>query len=247
MDVLEFVNTRYPNQKFTKESIFYRHIRAEYVVDKKNGVFFIEGNPNSVGEINNIYNNNEDILAKSLEEPGLAVMTAPTRLCNGVKRPLTVSIKLDDILETDGKIYPYNCAGSEFWYLTIPKEDKIPVQIYSGSNYLAELGFLYNKIKDNQNIVEYLQEWEHGTDKLFEMHFSKRINNEFIEPINVGYTINNETLELKRIGSHPTLPGNQLRDLTITYVLIEHPDITQIMYPDQTMENVSTFLRNNCK
>jgi hypothetical protein len=268
MDVIKTVNSTYGTE-FTPKSKFYRWQHPYYFLDMKGELFFVAGNPNSAAEIENIYINGKPriIRANNLKDPGLGVLDCFSTSF-GAEGNLNLEMMLGDVLDIGGRLYSYQMAGPNVWYLTIPKGETIPVKINKGNLEVAKLGVAYNRalrdlgIDSHIYLRDFIQDGE--PRKAF---FSKRMNGlpqppissleyylEGLKPrrsevvlqddafVNIGVKPAPTKIRVSNLKAKGKLDPKKVTSCLVLNVLLRHPEIKTIEGDKDVAEYLRPFL-----
>lgn len=230
--------------KLTEESEFFRVMQPYFIVGKTDdGKYLIRGNPDSITNVFDPYDNKNKKRASALADPGINVTDFPSEeyLSHG---SLTIKVRLGDLIKQDGKIY-FDCASSasSAWYLTIPKEKLIPVAIHSGLEYEAELGILYNNQLQNIPGEVDVYEWGFEPENYYKAVFHKKTgedeNTRYKIVCDLFFELTEEKLILKSVqtDSGDKKYEENIRNAIILRILMKHPEIKEV-------ESVFPFPKN---
>ena len=101
------------------KSVLYRYSLIEYLDKLEDGSTIINANPSATEMVEDVYGSGHILMASSFG-PGLSFTIQPEEEFNSEEHTL-VSVKLGDVLEQGGKIYPDKSTYTlNAYYLTIP-------------------------------------------------------------------------------------------------------------------------------
>ncbi|MBI5391236.1 hypothetical protein HZB02_07135 [Candidatus Woesearchaeota archaeon] len=259
MDILTFVNQRYTwrEKPFTRDTLFYRWQSPIFTLDEKEGRFYIAGNPCSGSPIFDIYaakrkDRSKSIRGKSLADPGIGVTDCFVGDYS-THGTLNLQMRLGDVLDVGGKIYPYDLAGPNEWYLTIPQGQTVSVIPHACQSKvsefdlqpvtLAKLGVAYNRVTAGLGFLCInVCNWQDEHHENFKAKLYEKEGIDWTETSSLEYEIKSGRMVIRGQTHHSTMDSSVIGSALLSRMMLKHPEQTQICAPKHIADYLSPFL-----